>query len=213
MGMASTSVSETSIGSTEGTTSLGESGDLSGSTSGIAETGSPGDEVMLYDLYLVACTEGQWDAAEAGFDPETPMCFEGMGTQETGGAIRKVDGGSLILQPPDGDESFLSGTFVLPNEVTSETAARLRFEFACVQPNMTGCAIDFLQVLVYAPGANRPASTPVERSATLGPAMSVDVPIQFGGPDDELVIAVFAGTGIPGQAIELRRPRIVLDVQ
>ncbi len=213
---ATTEQSGTSFSSTSaGATSLEETGDVTtgGRTSGIADTGTPGTELVLYDLFDVACTEGVWISASAGAGGPSPApCYEDKGVPQTQGAIRKLGGDSLILELPDGDEGFLSGTFFeLPSDVTSEGAARLRFEVACVHPKMIGCAVEAIQFLVYSSGEETPSTIPFDEPAVFGPGMAVDVPIVFGGRGDQLVIAAFADMGIPGQAIALRAPRIVVD--
>ena len=194
---------QTSIGgTTDVTTGVG--------SSGIADTESITEPVVLYDLYAVACDDGTWTAASQNFAASEPPCFEDMGSPEQAGAIRKPGPGNLILELPHDEAGFLQGVFVLPSNVTDEDNVRLQFEFRCAHPTMGPCSAENFQVLVYPFGESEPSSTPVDESVTNGPASMVDVELQLGGANDELVIAIISEAASPGQAIELMEPRIVL---
>lgn len=194
---------QTSIGgTTDVTTGVGSSGS--------SETGEAPDSV-LYDLYAAACDDGTWTAASQGVDPSEPPCFENMGAPEEAGAIRKPEPGTLILELPHAPAGFLQGAFVLPPRVTDQTNVRLQFGLRCAHPTMGACSVDSFQVLVYPFKGTDPSSAPVDQSVSNGPLSTVDVELQLGGPNDELVIAIFTDSVSPGQAIELIEPRIVLE--
>ncbi|MBV1857954.1 MAG: hypothetical protein KUG77_06040 [Nannocystaceae bacterium] len=196
----------------EGTTTSG--GDTTGaptglSTSGVAETGNP-EEVVLLDLYEVACSHGTWDSG--GIDDKDPgiaPCYENVGPPEMQGAVRKLGGNRLLLELPHGGEGFLSGTFVLPKLVTNESDLHLKFDVGCVQPGPGECSIEELDFLLYPFGGENPSSDLYGASVSEGAPSTVDIGFSPGGPNDELVIFVYSNTLNPGESIELIGPRIV----
>lgn len=195
-----------------GPTSVGGTTDLTtgAGSSGIADTESVTEPVVLYDLYAAACDDGTWTAASQDLGASEAPCFEDMGAPEQAGAIRKPGPDNLILELPHAQAGFLQGVFVLPPNVTDEDNVRLQFGFRCAHPTMGPCSAESFQVLVYPFGESEPSSTPVDESVRNGAASTVDVELQLVGSNDELVIAIFSETASPGQAIELIEPRIVL---